>query len=221
MSARNRFLRYMFLTVLLLLTVGFIGYSTTFVVDQSATGFPIYWTQNIAYIQVGQEFTPTLEGVNFIELYMQDAECMTSPPPHGDSPMQVQLLIHFRTINGPVIGRSVIASLAPCFDDIARFQFPYIVRLIPRWRYVIELVYKGGRQALATGSTTDVYPGGTHISNGERILSSDLWFGEGLNLPVATSREQCKHWGWTRVMRTDGHLFFSQGQCIRYVNSPH
>jgi hypothetical protein len=218
MSARTRFLRLVFLSVLLLFTLGFVSGPTRFAIDQSATDFPITWTQNISTIQVGQEFKPRLQGVNFIELYMQDAECMTSPPPHGNSALQVRLLIHWNTINGPVIGRSVIASLAPCFDDIARFQFPFIVYLIPGRTYVMELIYKGGRPALATSSTTDVYAGGMHISDGVRIPYSDLWFREGLLLPLATSREQCRHFGWLGVMTVEGRLFYNQGQCIRYVN---
>ena len=221
MSARNRFFRLLFLAVLLLFTVGLVNQATTFVVDQAATGFPITWTQNIAFIQVGQEFTPSLRGVNFVELLMEDAECLTFPPPHGNSPLQVSLLIHRDTIEGAVIGQSVIVSLAPCFDDVARFEFPSIVPLVPGRMYVIELIYEGGRMALASSSTTDVYPGGTHISDGVRILDSDLWFREGLLLPLATDREQCKHGGWAAVMSLDGSLFDNQGQCIRYVNSLH
>ena len=219
MSARNRLFRPLFLAVLLLFTLGLVNQATTFVVDQSATGFPITWTQNIAFIQVGQEFTPSLKGINFVELLVGDAECQTFPPPHGNDPLQVSLRIHRDTTGGAVIGQSVIASLAPCFDDVARFEFPSIVPLVPGHVYVIELVYAGGRMALADSSTTDVYPGGTHISDGVRILDSDLWFREGLLLPLATSREQCRHGGWAEVMTPNGGLFRNQGECNRYVKS--
>lgn len=211
----------------LLLAFVFIQFSDTsasplqeqFIVDQSATPSTLDWWQNIAQIpQIGQEFTPTLTSVNFVELFMKDAECATTPPPHGDAALQVKVNIHGATINGPVIGASIVASLAPCFDDIARFQFPSVVPLVPGSVYVLEPVYVGGREAMVGAAVSDTYSGGAAISLGQRYTNSDLWFREGILVSIATTREDCKNGGWQQLTRADGTMFKNQGDCIKFVN---
>ncbi len=206
-------------SLILMLDIGLArADGTRFNIDQSATGAPITWQINIEYAQVGQEFTPRLQGINFVELQMQDGDCWTLPPLHPNDTVQVKLRLHWNSISGPVIASSVTASLAPCFDDIARFQFPYVVRFLPNRRYVLEVAYAGGRGGIINIMDTDVYPGGRFITNGNPIPGSDMWFREGLNLPLATSLSQCQSFDWLNTMRLDGSLFWSRLQCQRYVN---
>lgn len=205
--------------VLALFTVAFTSpQSTTFYIDQSATGSFFRGFQNVADIRMGQEFVPTLRGINRIELFIQDSECGSIPPFHGNSPMQAAVRIHRDTFNGPVIGTSLTTTLAPCFEGVAAFQFSSIVPLIPRNRYVFEPIYIAGRGALV-GWLDAVYPNGLHLGDGWVNPLGDVWFQEGVLGSIATTKDQCKNGGWQRLIRADLSTFRNQGDCIQYVNS--
>lgn len=209
------------LTAMLVLALGIIPTSVAAeisVVDQSYTALTQQFYYNIEYFApMGQEFTPTLHALDVVELWMDDASCSSTGSPGGD----VQVRIRESTISGSIIGTSYSVHFPNCYDDVLRFDFPSFVPLVPGQVYVIEAVYVSGNTsgARVDNGPASNYPGGSLIMEGILHPDKDMWFIEGLDNSIPTSRDQCKQGGWQNSVRHDGTTFKNQGDCIQYVNT--
>ncbi len=167
-----------------------------YIIDQSQTtalfsgagGF-----SSITYMgPIGQEFVPTLDALDFVELATADGDI------DNGQGAQLQLLIHADTIQGEILGSSAIASVPDNFEDITRFEFSTPVQLVPGNRYVIEIVLVSGDNWTVYSNHVypDAYPAGRIIYYGipyenenPGVPMPDFWFTEGVRryLPQTVS----------------------------------
>ena len=122
----------------------------------------------------GQEFTPTGESLDVVELQMN-----TQTSTAGTAFVRIRS----GSITGPILGVSGSVDL---FDQGGRFvltHFDFLspVPLTPGGIHVIEVVHADGGTlgVFSSGFGNDFYPGGTAISMGELQSFVDLWFREG------------------------------------------
>ena len=156
-----------------------------FIVDQANDEFAVMVCHGIVNgTPIGQEFTPLLDRVDVVELWIQ---------PGLDSLFQV--LIRDDTIDGEVLGAATTTVDAPDFSgSVARFEFPEPVSVVSGDRYVMQvLALQGFYGMLGVGveDGTNVYPGGRYIRWGETHWTMDAWFREGV---WALSGTQASTW---------------------------
>ena len=135
-------------------------------IDQANVDFrPQLWQNAGHFAPFGQEFTPTLRGLNFVDL-------------RGDSALGVGLVrIRHGSIEGPVVGISRPLDLR--LPDL-RFTFASRVRLVPGDLYVIDIVASEDSGLLIGSTTWNSYSGGRQVLWGEPVIGNDLWFQEGI-----------------------------------------
>ncbi len=131
---------------------------------------------NIEYFRpVGQEFRPSLNALNFVDLMLWDFY-----GPQGYQYGGLKVYIHQSTIDGPIIGSSSTLTLPFTYEGEGRFTFPALVPLIPGETYVLQVrVVSGGDWGVGF-SGAPVYAGGRVILQGMPIEEDDLFFREGL-----------------------------------------
>lgn len=132
-------------------------------------------------INFGQSFTPTLPGIDAIEILMA-----------GDNDtVAVQILdgvAGFDGLGGPVIATSnpVVVNIPPG-HQIIHFDFPGTVNLIPGQTYVARLFTPGGIDGVSL-TLNNEYSRGQFLSEGFAIgffpTTYDMIFTEGLHTPV-------------------------------------
>lgn len=144
-------------------------------VDQEQIGLD--FNANIGvFAPIGQSFTPTLSGLDAVELMMIDSE---GPPGN------VFVRIRTDTINGSIIGTSFTNSLPDGSAGILHFDFASTVALTPGNVYVIEAVLESGSSNVHwIGSDSNPYSGGTAFLAGGVWADDDMWFREGLHTAV-------------------------------------
>ena len=134
--------------------------------------------------QPGQQFRPTLAGVDFVELEIRNDNITEEA--------SFAVILHEGTVTGPVLGTSqTVTILFP--PNFTHFDFPSTVPLTPGNLYVLEVTQFGqprlgwGTPALSNGA----YTNGQATYRGQ-LINSDLWFREGivaagLSIPQAPS----------------------------------
>jgi hypothetical protein len=150
----------------------------TFIYDQqSATNdgpVPIDFvgtTIQTASPGLGQSFTPSLTGVDFIRVLLFDAN-----PSNG---LGATLYVNLRTnsITGPILATTPSVALPDNFDNVVNFFFTNTVPLSPGTLYYFEPVVRLGDQWKAmTGEYN--YPGGVAFGLGQPNSAVDFWFRE-------------------------------------------
>jgi hypothetical protein len=122
---------------------------------------------------VGQSFTPSLSGVDFIRLLLLDGN-----PSNG---VGATLYINLRTnsITGPILAATASVALPDSFDGVVNFFFTNTVPLSSATPYYFEPVVRFGDQWKAMGGEYN-YPGGVSFWLGRPNTAADFWFREGL-----------------------------------------
>jgi hypothetical protein len=175
------------------------------VIDQSylpttGQGFNVSASVNLP---LGQEFTPTLSSLNFVDMFIGDAGSDVGP---GAS---FRVLIHSSTITGTVLGTSNTVGVADNTNlgvgnyanfIVTRFTFASSVFLTPGQLAVIEVqqqgtIVPGNSNFLAYGGplNSSTYAGGRGIVNGAAQANFDFAFREGVltAVPEPTSIVLC------------------------------
>ena len=153
------------------------------IVDQSNANFNPSLFQNIqAFSPIGQEFIPNLLSLNFVDLF-------TANFGGFNNVSNLFVNIHQGTITGPIVGTSSLVTLSSTnisSSDISSFDFASPVPLVPNNLYVIEAVLaSGGARGIgSSGGPLSSYPGGNQILNGVPQPNNDLWFREGIKVPI-------------------------------------
>ena len=156
--------------------------ASLFTIDQSYTGqTPPVLTWNVGEGNpIGQQFTPTLASLNFVDLYTQDFNFAK-----GATGGVVSVEIRSQTINGPILGVSTADILPGGFDGITHFTFTTPVALQPGSMDVIEIVHDSGDDwgvGIITPNNPP-YAGGQWILQGNLETGGDMWFDEGIAVP--------------------------------------
>ena len=138
--------------------------------DQANDGFtPMSYLGIWVGDPIGQEFTPSLDHVDVVELYIS-----------GGSEGELEVLVHVDTIYGDVIGGATTPVGAGC-HSIVMFVFEDTVELVPGERYVIEVRASHGMLSLGVNAVPPApYPGGRLIYSGNPVAALDAWFREGV-----------------------------------------
>ena len=145
--------------------------------DQSNRSSLTRWTLQVGD-PVGQEFVPTLGGVDFVETVFFDHD-------FSQNPITIQVLIHDGTIVGPVVGASSpVTFIASDFGSIRRFDFPSTAPVIPGQIYVMELFQSGPQNDSIGADPSAAYLTGQMIRSGAPFDGYDLWFREGMVVVV-------------------------------------
>lgn len=162
-----------------------------FTIDQandagsSSQGFVIPFSGNEP---LGQEFVPTLAGLDVGELRMNDQVL------GNGLGADVQVRIRDGSIAGTILGTSGMASVpsnpaGPTSPiSIIHFDFGATIALTPGSTYVIEVIHVSGDPIgvfTSTGFGSDSYAAGGLIRGGAPLTDpslapADLWFREGL-----------------------------------------
>lgn len=151
----------------------------TMVFDQQSFGESNYgeFLANIQGSQpMGQSFTPSLDGVGFIRLYISD---------NFFDGIGTTIFVNLRagSITGAVLSSTSPVSLPDRFHGPTNFFFALQVPVTPGTTYYLEPVVQSG-QDFGTGYDGRYgYTGGTAFFNGNADPSSDLWFREGIIVP--------------------------------------
>jgi hypothetical protein len=149
-----------------------------FVVDQAADNFaPGVYYGIWSHTPLGQEFTPSLDHVDVVELRIHATTCTL-----------FQVLIREDTIQGEILG-SATKILDWPNAPVERFEFDEPVPLVPGQRYVIEVRDLSGADGSLGIRWTKPYSGGRLICHGVPWNSWDAWFREGVWVfpPVLTA----------------------------------
>ncbi len=140
------------------------GQGTTFVYDQqSATnyvrgpyGFPIQEDQ-----PMGQSFTPSLDGVGFVQLQFLD----THPPNGLGATVYVNLLA--TSITGSVLGSTAAVFMPDGWNfGVTNFFFPTIIGVSPGATYYLQPVVQSGDGGWDLMAGSFGYAGGTFYTLG-------------------------------------------------------
>jgi FIMAH domain-containing protein len=149
-------------------------------VDQQQTDGGGFGSSILYAGPLGQEFTPTLDALNFVDLLIADAEL-------DGAGATISVNIREDSITGTLLGSSLPVSLPDGFgvSEISpgaevRFVFATPVALTPGNRYVIEITQSAGGNFFARGSYPDPYSGGRAIFQGLPAALDDFFFREGL-----------------------------------------
>jgi hypothetical protein len=145
-------------------------------------------------LPIGQEFTPTLDALDFVDLFIGDAGSDAGP---GAS---FEVNIRGGSIGGTILGTSNVAFVADgtntgvgLYADfvVTRFTFDAPVALTPGLVAVIEVVQLGpimpsnGNFIVYGGPLSgSTYAGGRAIIDGAAVSGFDFAFREGINAAV-------------------------------------
>jgi hypothetical protein len=146
------------------------------VVDQSAT--PESPPQGFLAVLfnggVGQEFTPTLDKLDFVDLLLLSMQ----PNDTGT----FQLNVREGSLAGPVVGVSQPLWLTMNGDTpaSAHFQFSDAISLVPERTYVLEVPHQGPYWGAIIGVSSYDRGRAINLAAGEWPDNLDLWFREGI-----------------------------------------
>ncbi len=189
-TARTRFTQLgalaILMAVLLLVTTPLIAGAQDYIVDQANDGFEpsLFWSIWL-FAPFGQEFTPTYDHVDVVEMWSYDLQ-------GGGIPSVLMVQIRVDVIDGPVIGTSDYVSVQPDDDGPAYFAFAAPVPVVPGERYVIRLLNTGDWNWGVGVEDGTGYPGGRIIYYGVPDETNDAWFREGVLHPTSVS---ARSWG--------------------------
>jgi len=156
--------------------------ASPFVVDQSHTSFSGFFNLRFSGV-TGQEFTPTLDSLDVVELLFDGPDGSFPPAIEG----QFSVGIRQGSVTGAVVGTSSpVTLLTGIFREVVRFDFPTRVPLVPDDLYVIEInllsdpdlpFFVGHFGGFGTPPSN--YSRGRGILEGEPLEDFDLFFREG------------------------------------------
>jgi hypothetical protein len=167
---------YSFALVLVALPVA--GQGTLVVDQQSANRSDSH--SSIAVANTGQSFTPTMSGIDFIQIAVADP----SSPPSAD---QVFVNLRSGSITGAIIGTTGpvdmpnSTNIGPGFFSTC--FFPATVPLTPGVQYFFQPVDTLNNNSVGIELGTFNYSGGQMYSGSSTLLDFDLWFTEGIVVP--------------------------------------
>lgn len=162
------------------------GQGTSFLYDQQSStdegnyghgGGPSY--QSLLPI-TGQSFTPSLSGVDFIRLELNDGD------PAGTLSTTWFLNLHSDSIHGPILGTTAPVGLPGGFTGAANFFFPNTIPLTPGTAYWFDLNSPDGAAWHVIDGIFN-YPGGISWAGDIARPGADYWFREGLVVPEPSS----------------------------------
>jgi hypothetical protein len=152
------------------LGTGLAGAQGTFVYDQQSTGF-IDANPSLGQTSIGQSFTPTLDSVGFVDLFLAN---------NGSSNSTVAVNIRSGSITGTILGTSLSVTLPSLTVGTNDFLFSAPISLTPGTKYYFEPVLVGGATDVIVEATFIQYAGGDAIIGGTTKTNEDLWFREGV-----------------------------------------
>ncbi|MFO0964416.1 MAG: PEP-CTERM sorting domain-containing protein [Gemmataceae bacterium] len=135
----------------------------------------------------GQSFTPTLPGVDAVEIYLDGNGIADG--------VQEQFLVNIRNtdLSGAILGTSSVTTLPDAFGGgLVHFDFPAVVPLTPGNVYAIELVpvTLGVSNVFTVRlGLSNPYPGGTYFTSPGNPVTADAVFREGLHQAALTTPE--------------------------------
>jgi hypothetical protein len=145
---------------------------------------------------VVQEFTPSIGGLDVIEIWTEDG----SFPVTNGVGATLQVWLRDDTTNGTVIAASQPRQLRDGWNFLTSFHFTNIVWLEPAKRYAIEVKVLSGDNWLIH-SHGDLfappYPGGRYFLGGTVTERSDMWFRTGVRVPrprIVLEHQQGLRW---------------------------
>jgi hypothetical protein len=150
--------------------------AVSYYLDQFNDSFEPGSFNNVAsFSPLGQEFTPQLAGLDFVELYFKTHQTAG------------ELTVNIRrgTIGGEILGGSQTVVIPASFVGVVGFEFDR-VSMTQDELYVIEVVQLSGRDIMIahSGGPNSTYPHGRLIFNGSPNERTDLWFREGAKAPL-------------------------------------
>lgn len=122
---------------------------------------------------IGQSFTPSLDGVAFIRLFVAD----NAIDGIGST---IFVNLRFGSITGAAISSTSPVALPDMFNGAANFFFGTTVPLVPGTTYYLQPVVQSGANFGAAYDSRFLYPGGNAFFNGAGDTFYDLWFQEGI-----------------------------------------
>src|SRR5262249_50945403 len=155
--------------------------------DQSNTPAP-WQMYNISYsghIPIGQEFRPNLSGLNFVDLFIEDAGSDIGPGAN------FQVRIRSGSITGPILGTSAVTFVPDGTNTgggstYTRFNFSSMVPLTPGPTHVIEITQLSSGSGVANymlvadNPSIETYAAGRAILGGVPATNGlDFLFREG------------------------------------------
>lgn len=142
----------------------------TFVTDQQSSDEA--HTQEGGYAPgqqpLGQSFTPLLDSVGFIRLYIQG----------GGGTASFHVVLHNDSITGSVLGTSATTSFST--GSFVDFLFQTPVSVTPGTMYFFQPVLETATGGWTVNASFYNYAGGSAFANGLADSSKDLWFREGV-----------------------------------------
>jgi hypothetical protein len=141
--------------------------------DQTHPSSLTRWTLQVGD-PVGQEFVPTLGGLDFVEAVFFAREG------NGNS-ATLQVLIRDGSISGPILAvSSQLTFFASVLGSIHHFDFASTVPLTPGQTYVMHFFQDGPQNYSIGADPTMAYTSGEMIRSGVPFDGYDLWFREGV-----------------------------------------
>ena len=130
---------------------------------------------------LGQSFTPTLTGIDFVQLAFRDKNI------GNNLGATVFMNVRSDSITGTILGTTAPVSMPDGFGAgpnaaIATFFFASTVSLQPETLYYLEPIVQSGDQWVICDGEY-FYFRGTEIGLGTSFPASDLWFREGILVP--------------------------------------
>jgi hypothetical protein len=122
----------------------------------------------------GQSFTPSLAGVDFIRLQLNDGQ------PGAGIGASVHVNLRSTSITGPILGATASVHMLAGFAGYPTFFFSNTVPLTPGITYYMEPIIESGSDFWNVLVSEYGYSGGSYTAGGSPVLVSDLWFREGL-----------------------------------------
>jgi hypothetical protein len=158
------------------LGAGLAGAQGTFVYDQQSTG-NVDASMLLGRSPMGQSFTPTLDSINFVDLFLVDNDTSVSST--------VAVNIRSGSITGAILGTSLPVTLPSLSVGTNDFLFSSSIALIPGTQYFLEPVVVSGGTFVLAELTFVQYAGGDAIYDGVAHSDRDFWFQEGVvsNVP--------------------------------------
>ena len=128
---------------------------------------------NIAgYWPMGQEFTPSLQFVDFVELYVENWS--------STAVGAVQVELHLGSVHGALLGSTGTVSVPSDFVGVVRCVFPSTVDVAPGQLHAF-VVLDHSFAGLTLFDTDDLYPSGRLVLDGGPFPTEDAWFREGMS----------------------------------------
>jgi len=122
---------------------------------------------------VGQSFTPSLDGVGFVRLYVTDNF-------FDGIGTTIFVNLRFGSITGAVLGATFPLSVPDRFHGVTNFFFSTTLPVIPGNTYYFQPVVQSGQDFGVGYDSRFLYPGGNAFFHGAGDTFYDLWFQEGI-----------------------------------------